>query len=154
MVVASPLTSKFFLARWVYVETIPWGRKIDPFKVSKLYAHGDGENIWFCDFEDSYLCKKDTEFFGKLIDLRYNAWVKIIGKPIYVREHDTTSLSYQACYFCIEGKDDKKIEKLRELFKNSKYNVGEIEYFPWYQDTFVSEVATYCDKWLICFMNK
>ena len=51
---ASPVTSKFFLIKWIYIVTLPNGRRIRNFSASKLFCDfAFKERVGLNDFEDS-----------------------------------------------------------------------------------------------------
>ena len=141
MATASPLTSKYFLLQWVFIK----GKPVKNFYVEKLYCHGgDPENIWLCDNVDTCLCEDDCKVFGKLIKQKIEMWVKIIQDS----KKDKNRTSYQACFLCIEGKNDLQVENLREFVDSIKdqYGCRELLLFPWYQDIYYEKVKTYQDK--------
>ena len=142
MASASPVTSKFYLIKWLYVETLPIGKKIGTFKVTKLHADNN-LNVWCNDFEDSFLTHKDSKAFGELIDKRINAWIKIICDPKEV-ENSRVGFKYQACYLCLECKNENQIQLVEEvLSSHDEYDCRVLMDFPWYRDTFESPIVTY-----------
>ena len=144
MASASPVTSKFYLIKWIFVETMPIGDKIRNFSVSKLHAD-QNLTVWLNDFEDSYLSLSDCKVFSDLIENRINGWIKVIGDPKRV-ENSEVGFKYQAAFLCLECKNENQINTVSEVLKqNGQYEWRRLVAFPWNQDTFVSEVVTYQD---------
>ena len=67
MASTSPVTSKFLLIKWIFVQS-PKDKGIPNFSVSRLYYNFVEERVCLNDFENSFLCDEDTKFFGQLID--------------------------------------------------------------------------------------
>ena len=104
MAMASPVTSKFFLIKWIYIVTVPNGRRMKNFSVSKLFCDfGFEEKIGLNDFEDSYLCVKDGCFFVEFVKKKFNLWCKVIDDPRPCKNEEEGTV--QSAFLCIEAKN-------------------------------------------------
>ena len=82
MAAASPVTSKFFLIKWIDIVTLPNERRIRNFCASKLFCDFTfEERVGLDNFEDSYLSNQDRPFFVEFIKEKYNSYWKIIDDP-------------------------------------------------------------------------
>ena len=71
-------------------------------------------------------------------------WVKVIQDL----KKDKNGTSYQACFLCIEGKNELQVEFLREFVDSiqDQYGCHELALFPSFQEIYHEEVKTYQDK--------
>ena len=89
MVSASPITLKYFLLQWVFIE----GNPVKNFNVDKLYCHGgNSENSWLNNNEDNWLSKDDSKFCEE----KYKMWLKVIEEL----KEDRERTKYQAYFLC------------------------------------------------------
>ena len=135
MASTSPITSKFLLIKWVFVQTE--GQGIDNFTVSRLFYNFVEERVCLTDFENSFLCEQDSNFFGKLlIGNKYALWVKVI-------ENAKGKNNTQSSFLTVECRDEERYLRLKELMeKQNIYGYRELTCFPWiqsyhYEDTIV-----------------
>ena len=103
MAAASPVTSNFFLIKWIDVVTLPNGRRITNFWASKLFCDfAFEERVGLNDFEDSYLSNQDRPFFVEFIKEKYNPYCKIIDDPRSCQNEEKGTV--QCGFLCIETK--------------------------------------------------
>ena len=154
MACASPVTSRYFLVKWIYIT----GERVKNFEVDKLWSFGsDEEDIRLNDNVSSYLRDEDAEVFGKLVAHdKIKIWVKTISDPI---EKDKNY--YQACFMSVTvvkifellcGRHEQKghlcttgtSTLYREKFTKNHYKKACCDFFSQYRHKFVMTRGSNC----------
>ena len=126
MASTSPITLKFLLLKWIFVQSE--GKGIPNFSVSRLYYSFVEERVCLNDFENNYLCEEDSQFFGQLLlENKYTMWVKVI-------KNSKGPSNTQSGFITIECRDEQKYLQVKELLgKQNIYGYREVPTFPWLQ---------------------
>ena len=126
MASTSPITSKFLLIKWIFVQSE--GKDIPNFSVSRVYYNFVEERVCLNDFENSFLCQEDSQFFGELlIENKYAMWVKVI-------EDSKGPSNTQSGFISIECRNEQTYVELKNLLeKQNVYGYREVATFPWIQ---------------------
>ena len=146
MAEASPVTSKYFLIKWVYIVTIPNGRRVKNFSVSKLFCDfAFEEKIGLNDYEDSYLCNQDGAFFVEFIKQKYNLYCKVIDDPRPCKNEEEGTV--QCGFLCIEARNSEQFELIKEKLEcQNIYGYRVLNVFPWLSSIYYEDMVTYQDK--------
>ena len=72
---------RYFLIKWVYVETIPGGETLLKKSISKLYSRLESDDIWVNDYLDCYLSQDDCIMCSILLSEGFKLWIKCIHDP-------------------------------------------------------------------------
>ena len=143
---ASPVTSKFFLIKWIYVVTLPNGRRIRNFSASKLFCDfALEERVGLNDFEDSYLCKQDGAFFVQFVKEKYNLYCKVIDDPRPCKNEEEGTV--HCGFLCLEARNSEQFELIKEKLEcQNIYGYRVLNNFPWLPSIYYEDMVTYQDK--------
>ena len=125
---------KYFLLKWVYIETIPGGETFAKNAISKLYSHLEEQNIWVNDFLDCYLSGDDCIMCGILLQEKFKLWIKCIHNP--ERRNDKPDVFIQPCFLCVKCPNESDVKYLRDVLVKSPYQFITLDLFPWPQDAY------------------
>ena len=133
MAATTSFKDKYFLIKWVYVETIAGGQTILKNGVSKLYNHlGQPGYVWLNEFLDCYLSEDDCFLFGALIEDGFKVWIKCIHEPQQQLDVDT-EIMCQPCFLCVECEEEDDVKYLKDFLNPSPCKFINLDVFPWAQ---------------------
>ena len=131
MASTSPITSKFLLIKWIFVESEHKG--IPNFSVSRVYYNFVEERVGLNDFENSFLCEQDSKFYGDLLKKHVPMWVEVI-------ENAKGERNIQSGFITVECKNETKYVEVKELLeKQNIYAYRELAWFPWMQSYYYED---------------
>ena len=125
---------RFFMLKWVYIETIAGGETIPKNGLSKLYSHLEHTNIWLNDFLDCYLCEDDCIMCSILLQEGFKLWVKCVHDP--EPRFDKPDILFQPCFLCVKCPKEDDVKYLRDFLITSPYNFITLDLYPWPQDAY------------------
>ena len=125
---------RFFMLKWVYIETIAGGITVPKNAISKLYSHLEEHNIWLNDFLDCYLSEDDCILCAILLKESFKLWIKCIQDP--EPRSDNPDIFFQPCFLCVKCPDENAVKYLSDFLLTSHYNYITLDLFPWPQDAY------------------
>ena len=126
---ASPITSKFLLLRWIFVQSE--GKGIPKFSVSRVYYNFVEERVCLNDFENSYLCEQDSNFYEE--KQKFPMLVKVIENA---KGENNTRFGY----LVVECRNKENYSAIKDKLKlQNIYGYQELKIFLWLQDYYYED---------------